>query len=94
MSSRILGVAVILFGSVTLASACSVSASPGGGDDTVVCADEGSDCGSDADCCSDACGSDGTCSGADNCSLDNDACGSDSDCCSMLCASDGFCGLP
>ncbi len=92
MSSRTLAFTLLALSSVVLASACSVSA--GIDPDIVTCADEGSDCGSDADCCSNACGSDGTCSGPDNCTLDNDACAADEDCCSMICASDGFCGLP
>jgi hypothetical protein len=97
MKLRTLAFSLLAAGSVVLASACTVTTTTpaiGGDPDPVTCTPEGADCGSDAECCSDSCGSDNVCVDVDNCTLDNDACDADEDCCSMICASDGFCGLP
>jgi hypothetical protein len=83
---------LVVSGTVLFASGCTVGASSGPVE--VVCTADDGACGSDVDCCSYLCASDGFCGLPVGCSEDNVACGADSDCCSDICASDGYCGIP
>jgi hypothetical protein len=95
MKATLFALPLLVLGGVLLAAGCTVSADPDPDGVLVTCADDGDACGSDADCCSYLCASDGYCGPPlTSCTLDNGSCGADTDCCSNLCADDGYCGLP